>query len=514
MSTAPEPAELAALTEREAELTDLYGAMVVLGWDQGTYMPPGGAATRGDVLAGLERIAHGRLVDPEVGRLLDRLEPWAEGLDPDGDVARRVRVVRRDFEKAVRVPAELAADMARESALGQAAWLKARETGELALFRDALARQVDQRHRYAACFPEAAHPYDVLLDDYEPGLASAELLPLFAGLVEALAPVVAAAGTAGRERNDGVFSGPLTADVQRAAIVSVIADMGFDPERWRLDVAPHPFAQSPGPGDYRITTRYREDEFGSAFYGTLHELGHGLYEEGLDTALYGTLLHGAVSLGIHESQSRTWENLVGRGRPFLTWVLPKLQDALGPVLDGVDARELYRAVNCVSPSPIRTDADEATYNLHIALRFDLEYRLFEGSLDVDDLSEAWAEGMERLLGVEVRSAGEGVLQDIHWAQGSFGYFPTYTLGNLIAAQMWRRAEADLGDLEGAIERGDFAPLREWLREHVHRHGRKFPPRELLQRVTGEGLSIEPFMTYLRDKLLDSGVLGAGALQPR
>jgi carboxypeptidase Taq len=282
--------------------------------------------------------------------------------------------------------------------------------------------------------------------------------------------------------------------------------MGFEPASWRMDPSPHPFAQAMSPRDVRITTKYDEGDFGMSFYSALHEFGHGLYEAGIDPSYTRTPLAEPVSLGVHESQSRMWENIVGRSRPFCSWALPHLQKSLGGPQVGVE--ELYRAVNTVQPSLIRIEADETTYNLHIILRFELELALLEGSLAVDELPAAWNEGMLRLLGVEVTSDAAGVLQDIHWATGLIGYFPTYTLGNLMAAQMWRSAEEELGDLAGPIERGDFAPLRGWLHANVHRHGRKYPPRELLRRITGDELKVQPFVDYLRAKLVDSGVLAA------
>jgi carboxypeptidase Taq len=504
--SAPAPSELGALNERLTELTDLGRIHSLLFWDQNTMMPPRGASARANQAAALENIAHGRLIDPEIGRLLDALEPWAAGEDPDSDAVRLLATVRRDHEKAVLVPSELAAEMSHAAALGQQAWLQARATADFSHFRDALARHIELRHRYVACFPSPEHPYDVLLDDFEPGLTTAELRPLFATLQEGLVPLVAAAaGDAGDARNHGVFAGPFEVEDQRRAVVDVLDIVGFDEDGWRLDPAPHPFAQSLDPSDVRITTRYDLHDFGVAHFSALHEFGHGLYEAGVPPELARTPLGAPVSLGVHESQSRLWENLVGRSRPFCAWVLPRLREQLGAALGAIDADALYRAVNSVGPSLIRVDADETTYNLHIVLRFELELALIEGALAVDDVPGAWNEGIERLLGVEVPDDAHGALQDVHWGAGLFGYFPTYTLGNLMAAQLWTRMAADLPDIEQHIEAGEFAPLREWLRENVHRHGRKFPPRELLRRVTGEPLRTEPFLDYLRAKLADVAV---------
>ena len=502
------PLELRALHERTAQLADLGSIQSLLFWDQNTMMPPHGATARADHASTLELIAHERLTDPELARLLDALEPWAAGEDPDSDDVRLLAAVRRDHEKAVRVPGALAAEMSHADALGQQAWQEARAAADFSRFRDALARHIDLRHRYVACFEPAEHPYDLLLDDFEPGLTTAELRHLFATLRDGLVPLVAAAGDSSRPRNEGVFAGPFEVETQRQAVVDVLEAVGFDEDAWRLDPAPHPFAQSLSTADVRITTRYDLHDFGVAHYSALHEFGHGLYEAGIAPALARTPLGQPVSLGLHESQSRLWENVVGRSRPFCAWVLPRLREHLGEGLGDLDADRLYRAVNSVQPSLIRVDADETTYNLHIVLRFELELALVEGALGVDDVPAAWNEGMSRLLGVEVPDDAQGALQDVHWGAGLFGYFPTYTLGNLMAAQLWSRLAADLPDVEERIAAGDFAPLREWLREQIHRHGRKFPPRELLRRVTGEDLRTEPFLDYLRTKLADAAVLAA------
>ena len=502
------PAELAALQERMAELTDLGRIHSMLFWDQNTMMPPNGAAARADHSATLEVISHDKLIDPEIGRLLDALEPWAAQEDPDSDAVRLLAAVRRDHEKAARVPTELAAEISHADALGQQAWQEARAASDFSRFRDALERHIELRHRYVASFEPAEHPYDILLDDFEPELTTAELRPLFATLRDNLVDLVSrAAQEDGGVRNDGVFAGPFEVSDQRRAVMEVLEAVGYDPDGWRLDPAPHPFAQSLGPSDVRITTRYDLHDFGVAHFSALHEFGHGLYEAGIAPELSRSPLGQPVSLGIHESQSRLWENVVGRSRPFCGWVLPLLRDSLGPGIPSrFDADAFYRAVNSVQRSLIRVDADETTYNLHIILRFELELALIEGELAVDDLPAAWDDGMHRLLGVEVPDAAQGVLQDVHWGAGLFGYFPTYTLGNLIAAQLWNRLQQDLPEIDEQLAGGELAPLRDWLREHIHRHGRKFPPRELLQRVTGDTLRPEPFLDYLRAKLSDAGAL--------
>jgi carboxypeptidase Taq len=497
-------AELAALRARAAELSDLRAIAALLFWDQNTVMPPGGAAPRADQLATLERTIHGRLGDPALAALLDSAELWAAGEDPDSDEVRLVRWLRRDHEKAVRVPVELAAEMSRAAALGQHAWLEARQAGDFEVFRPALERHLELRRRYVACFAgdrRYAHPYDVLLDDFEPGLTVAELEPLFGALREGLVPLVEAATGA----EEDVLAGAFPVSAQRAAVGEVLAALGFERERWRLDEAVHPFAQGVAPTDVRITTRWDERDFGMALYSALHEFGHGLYEAQLDPRLYRTTLGEPVGLGVHESQSRLWENVVGRSRAFTSWLLPILRRHLEG-FDGLDAAGFFRSVNLVCPSPIRIEADETTYNLHVVLRFELELALLEDRLAVAELPAAWDEGMERLLGVTVESALEGILQDIHWGAGMLGYFPTYTLGNLMAAQLWDAIVAELPAIEEEIARGEFGGLRGWLREHVHRHGRKYAPRELLERATGQELATEPFLRYLEGRLREAGVL--------
>ncbi len=474
------PAELTELRARMAELSDLGSVARLLFWDQQTMMPPAGAEARAERAATLSLAIHARESDPKLGALLDALEPWAAGEDPDSDDVRLIYWTRRDYEKSVRVPAELAAELSKARALGQAAWQRARAANDYGRFRDSLERNVELRRRYVACFEGYEHPYDAMLDDFEPGLTTAEMRPLFAELRDALVPLVTAAGDPDQPRNDGALHGTFGVDAQRIAVLAVLEGIGFDPDSWRLDPTLHPFAAGLAPDDVRLTTKYDESDFAVALYSALHEFGHGLYEASVDRRLFRTTLDDPVSLGIHESQSRMWENIVGRSRPFCAWLHPRLAEWLPGAVDGLDAAGLYRAVNTVQPSLIRTEADETTYNLHIILRFELELALTDGTVSVDELPEAWDEGMERLLGVRVPTVSEGVLQDVHWSTGLFGYFPTYTLGNLIGAQIWERLLDDLPDIDDLLEHGDFAPLRDWLREHVHRHGRKFPPRELLR----------------------------------
>jgi carboxypeptidase Taq len=503
----PAPKELAKLRERAAEISDLGGIGGLLMWDQNTLMPRGGAGARADQLEALERIQHDRLTDPELAALLDALEPWAASEDPDSDDARLIAALRRDQHKAIRVPTALAAEMSSAAAHAQDAWLHARDARDFARFRPSLERVLDLAHRYAACFDgtgEFAHPYDVLLDDYEPRLTTAELSVLFERLRQELVPLVAASASGPNGARTLPGHHPVLS--QHRLLAEVLTAVGFEADHWRLDDTVHPFARSMAHTDVRLTTRWEEDDLAMAFYSCLHEFGHGLYEAQFEPSHYRTTLAEAAGLGVHESQSRLWENLVGRSRPFCEWMLPLLRAHVGGPFEAMGVEELYRNVNRVELSLIRIEADETTYNLHIALRYELELALIEGRLEVKDLPEAWDEATHRLLGLEVPDLLHGVLQDIHWGAGMIGYFPTYTIGNLMAAQLWTALSAQLPDIEADVAAGNFAALREWLRENIHRHGRKYDSRELLRRATGEELRVEPFLDYLQAKLLDTGQL--------
>jgi carboxypeptidase Taq len=487
------------LRERLAEIADLSAAGGLLGWDQQTMMPERAAPQRAEQLGTVGKIVHERFTDAAIGRLLDAAEA-GDGLG-DGSVdAALVRVTRRDWEKARKVPADLAAELARAGALGHAAWVEARERSDYAAFLPALRRNVELKLRYVECFDGFDDPYDVLLDDYEEGMTSAEVDALFAQLRAALVPLIAAVAERPDAVDDGCLHGSFPVAGQRQLVGGVLRRLGWAEDGWRLDEAAHPFATSFGPGDVRLTTRYDPGYVGTALYGAIHEFGHGLYESQVDDALARTPLGEGVSLGIHESQSRLWENVVGRGRPFAGWLHGRLAEAFPERFAGVDADGFYRAVNRVQPSLIRVEADEATYGLHIILRFELERAMIAGSVALDELPEAWNARMKEYLGVDVPDDARGVLQDVHWSGGDIGYFATYALGNLIAAQLWERAQADLPGLDDALAAGDGAPLRDWLREHVHRWGRRLPPRELVQRATGTPIRVQPFADYLNGKL--------------
>jgi carboxypeptidase Taq len=489
---------LDGLRRRMAELTDLANAAQVLEWDQQTMMPPRGAHVRAEALATLQRIRHESFVSADTGSLLDAAQGALDGAEADSDEARLVAVTRRRWEKARRVPSELAADMARAGSLGQEAWVAARAKSDFAAFAPYLERNIELARRYVDCFDSFECAYDVLLDDYEPAMRSQDVARLFAELKSELVPVIATVRSHADRVDDTCLHGSFPVAAQRQLVNEVVARMGFDSDGWRIDDAVHPFATSFGSGDVRITTRWDESYFPSALYGAMHECGHGLYEAGIDDSLQRSPLGQTESLGLHESQSRLWENMVGRGRPFCGVLAPRIADLLA--VSELDADRLYRAVNKVWPSYIRVEADEATYGLHVILRFELEQALIEGRLSVAELPEAWNARFAEYLGLEVPDDARGVLQDVHWSAGLIGYFPTYALGNLIAGQLWQRAHADLPDLDDQLAAGELASLRQWLREHVHRYGSKFPTTELLERVIGGPIAVGPFVGYLKEKL--------------
>jgi carboxypeptidase Taq len=486
------------LRERLAGLTDLSNVAHLLDWDQQTMMPPGGAASRAEAKATLGRLRHEMFISEETGRLLEAAADQLNGTSPESDEAALVRVVRRRWDKARRVPAELAAEMARAGALGHEAWVKARANSDFESFAPFLERNLDLARRYIECLPEFEEPYDALLDDYEPGMRAAEVRRIFGELRDELVPLIATLA-ATQQVDDSCVHGHFPVPGQRALVAAVLERMSFNPDRWRLDEAAHPFATSFGCDDVRLTTRWDEKFWPSALFGAMHECGHGLYEAGIARSLQRTPLGHAESLGLHESQSRMWENLVGRSRPFASVLAPLINEHLG---SSVDPDTVFRAVNRVAPSFIRVEADEATYGLHIVIRFELEQELIDGRLKVADLPEAWNARYAEYLGLEVTDPALGVLQDVHWSGGAIGYFPTYALGNLIAGQLWERIHRDIPELDAQIEGGELMGLREWLREHVHRHGAKFSMPELLERVVGGPIAVGPFIAYLKRKLSD------------
>jgi carboxypeptidase Taq len=484
------------LKARLGEVLDLYEALMLIQWDQEVMMPAAGAALRANQRSTLTRVMYDLFAGEETGRLLEELRSYEESLDPDSDDASVIRVARRDYEKAVRVPSDLRAEISRASAEGLTAWAAAKDQSNFSLFLPSLEHAVELRRRYVACFDGFDEGYDVLLDDFEPGMKTAEVRAVFDQMKEELAPLIRVA--ADRVVEDDFLRGPFATAPQEALSHDLIELFGLRPDTWRLDPTRHPFVGGPGGDDVRITTYYRQDDLESLF-ATMHEYGHALYENQLPRQLFRTPAGRAASYGVHESQSRMWENLVGRGLPFWTFFYPRLQDAFPQQFGDVDLERFYAAINRVQPSLIRIMADEVTYNMHIILRFELEQDLLEGRVELRDLPDAWNQRMWDYLAVEVPNDAEGVLQDMHWGGGHIGYFSTYSLGNVMSVQIWEKLREDLPDLDEQIERGEFAALREWLGERLHSLGRKFTPQETLERVTGSRLDPQPYLRYLAEK---------------
>ncbi len=492
----------ADLARRSKEVALVNSCAAVLGWDQQTYMPRKGATLRGDQLAFLAGLAHGKATDPKLGELLAAVEGSSLVADADAPEAANVREWRRGFDRATKLPPRLVEELARVTTGAQEAWQEAKGKGHFPTFRPWLEKVVALKREEAAAVGYKGHPFDALIDEYEPGATAAELTTMFAGLTAELVPLVKAIAESPRKPDRTILERDFPVDRQRLFAEGAAAAFGFDFAGGRMDTTAHPFCSGVGPGDCRITTRYNPRFFNEAFFGTLHETGHAIYEQHLPAEHYGTPLGSACSLGVHESQSRLWENQVGRGRAFWDHFLPRAKQAFPAALADVDADAFALAVNDVRPSLIRVEADEATYNLHVAVRFELELDLLSGNLPVSDLPTAWNAKIKSYLGLDVPDDAKGCLQDIHWAFGGLGYFPTYTLGNLLAAQFMAAATAALGGTEATAElfrRGDFAPLREWLTANIHRHGQRFRAADLCRRATGALPGPAAFTSYLKEK---------------
>jgi carboxypeptidase Taq len=488
-------AALNELRQRLAVIHDLRQASLVLEWDQLVKMPPLGGPVRAHQLETLELVAHERFTDPAVGRLLDELGPLEETLDYDSDDASLIRVTRRDWEKARRIPVELVAELRLVASEAETIWTDARARNDYESFRPWLDRNIDLRRRYLECFEPFDDPYDPLLDDYEPGMKTAEVRVVFDQLRPVLTSLVAELAS---EDEPPFIRGPFPTSEQEELGQRLLVRFGLDRLAHRLDPTVHPFCLGIATGDIRVTTRYAEDDLHSLF-STMHECGHGLYEHGVSKTLERTPLGSGVSSALHESQSRLWENVVGRSLPFWRGFYPELQVAFPRVLRDVGADEFYAAINRVHRSFIRVDADEVGYGLHVIMRFELEQELISGRLSTADLPEAWNARFAELMGVEVPENRLGVLQDIHWAFGGFGYFPTYQLGNVISIQIWEKAREALPDLDAQIEAGELGGLGAWLRENLYSLGRKFTPQETLRRVAGGPLDAGPYLAYLEAK---------------
>lgn len=480
------------------EISDINAVTALLGWDQQTYMPPGSTEGRGYQLGTLGKIAHEKFTSAEMGKLLEDVTPYIEQLDPDSDDARLVRITRRLYEKQVKVPASMVEELAQITTMAHQAWEEARAEDNFPKFQPWLEKIVDHQRRYASLFAPYENVYDPMLDDYEPGLKTEDVKQIFTALRPHQVALIQK--IAEKPKVDDSFNHLIYDEKKQWDFgVEVITKFGYDWKRGRQDKAAHPFTTNFGIDDVRITTRVLPDLLTSAMFSTMHEAGHALYEMGSDPALGRTPLAGGISLAIHESQSRMWENLVGRSLPFWEHFYPRLQSIFPEQLGKVSLWDFYRGINKVEPSLIRVEADEATYNLHIMLRLELEIELMEGKLEVKDLPEAWNNRMQEYLGIRPPNNAKGVLQDVHWSGGSIGYFSTYALGNLVSVQLWERILADTPDLYDQIRQGDFSALFKWLHEKIHRHGSKFDPQELIQRVTGSKIDPAPYIRYLQTK---------------
>lgn len=486
------------LSELMAEIVDIHHAMELLEWDQQVYMPSGGAQSRGLELGTLGKIAHEKFTSDEIGILLEELTGYLPELDPDSENYRIIKVTAREFEKTSRVPSDFIQEQAKVTSLAQQAWINARTNSDFSIFKPHLEKIVELNQRYVSFFPASDHPYDILLDGYEPGMKTAEIKTIFEELRPHQVELIRAISE--RQPVDDSFLHLQFDEKSMWDFSNYIATaFGYDWRRGRQDPTAHPFCQSIGPDDVRITSRWVPDIPFALLFGTMHETGHALYEQGVGRIWNRTLLEGGSSLGIHESQSRLWENLIGRSRSFWEFFYPKLQQKFASQLGNVTLNQFYYAINKVKPSFIRVEADEATYNLHIMLRLDLEIGMLDGSINVKDLPEIWNAKMKDYLGIVPPSDAMGVLQDIHWSGGMLGYFSTYALGNLISVQLMDKFLAINPNFENEVKQGDFSSLLSWLRLKIHQFGRKYEPQELVQRITGNKINPSPYMHYLRKK---------------
>ncbi len=491
-------AKVAHLKAYVNELSDIFTAIGFLSWDRRVNMPRGGAEGRAYLLSTLARIAHQKSTAPEAGQLIEDATQEASRLDPDSDDARLVKISKRTYEKRTKIPAQWVEENARVVSTAQSVWEVAKSRSDFPLFKPHLEKIVALRREYSSFFAPYEHIYDPFLDDYEPGMKTHEVSAIFdvvrpeqMALIRSIArrPQVA----------DAFLHLPYDEKEQWNFGVEVVTHLGFDWNRGRQDVSIHPFTQALGYGDVRFTTRFDPDYPLSELFSTMHECGHALYDQGVSKNLQRSPVASEIPMSLHESQSRMWENLVGRSLAFWKFFYPRLQAKFSSQLANVDLVTFYRGINKVAPSLIRVEADEATYNLHIMLRMELEIALLEGSLVVKDLPAAWNERMHKYLGITPPDDARGVLQDVHWSGGNFGYFPTYALGNLVSVQLWEAILKDIPDLSGQIALGNFKNLLGWLREKIHKHGAKFEPQEMIQKATGARMDPRPYLSYLKSK---------------
>ena len=480
------------------EVSDLTRASSVLGWDQQVNMPAAGGEARGQQLGTLGKIAQEKFISDDVGRLLDDLKQEFAGADAASDDAAMIRVAAREYDKARRVPPSFIAEQAVVTSRAFEAWVEARGKSNFSIFQPHLEKVIDLVHKYISFFPPADHPYDILLDDFEPGMKTADVKAIFDGLRPKQVELIKAI-TSSKQVKDDFLHKKYNEKKLWDFGVDVVGRFGYDWSRGRQDKAPHPFETTFSVNDVRITTRFEAENPMATLFGTMHESGHAMYEQGVNPAYERTPLESGTSLAVHESQSRMWENLVGRSLPFWEHFFPKLKKIFPSQLDGVSLMSFYKAINKVQPSLIRVNSDEATYNLHIMLRLELEIAMVEGKIKMKDLPEIWNAKMKDYLGVTPPNDAKGVLQDIHWSSGAIGYFSTYALGNLVSAQLWEKINKDIRGLDDQIRKGDFSELLGWLRKNIHQHGKKFEPQTLVQNITGSKIAPEPYVRYLTKK---------------
>jgi carboxypeptidase Taq len=490
--------KLNQLKEILGEVSDINRALSVLSWDQQVNMPAAGGAARGQHLATLGKIAQEKFISDEVGNLLEDLKKELNGADPSSDEAAMIRVAGRDYDKARRVPPSYIAEQAIVSSKAFEAWVEAKRKSDFSIFSPHLERVVELVHKYISFFPPADHPYDILLDDYEPGMKTADVKAIFDGLRPQQVKLIKAITASKQVKNDFLHKKYNEKKLWDFG-VDVVAKFGYDWSRGRQDKAPHPFETTFSVDDVRITTRFEADKPLAMLFSTMHEAGHAMYEQGVNPAYERTSLQSGTSLAVHESQSRMWENLVGRSLSFWEYFLPTFKKTFVSQLDDVSLESFYKAINKVEPSLVRVNADEATYNMHIMLRLELEIAMVEGKVAIHDLPEIWNTKMQEYLGVVPPNDALGVLQDIHWSYGSIGYFSTYALGNLVSAQLWEKINEDISGLDEQIRNGNFSELLGWLRKNIHQHGQKYEPQTLIEMVTGSRITPEPYVRYLTKK---------------
>ncbi|HRQ33259.1 MAG TPA: carboxypeptidase M32, partial [Anaerolineales bacterium] len=458
-------------------------------------MPPGGGEARGRQLGTLGKIAQEKFIADEVGQLLDDLKSEFE---PGSDEAAMIRVAARGYEKAKRVPPSFIVEQAVVTAKAFDAWVEAKAKSDFSIFQPHLEKVVELVRKYVSFHPQADHPYDTLLDDYEPGMKTADVQAIFDELRPQQVELIKAIAASKQVKDDFLHKKYNEKKVWNFS-ETIIKRFGYDFNRGRQDKAPHPFETTFSVNDVRITNRFETDNPLATLFSAMHESGHAMYEQGVNPAYERTALESGASLAIHESQSRMWENIVGRSLPFWEHFYPALKEIFPSQLDGVGVRAFYKGINKVEPSFIRVNADEATYNLHIMLRLELEIAMVEGKVNVKDLPEIWNAKMQEYLGIVPPNDAKGVLQDVHWSGGSIGYFSTYALGNLVSAQLWEKIEKDIKGLDEKFRKGDFSELLGWLHKNIHQYGRKFEPQTLMLNVTGSKITPAPYVRYLKKK---------------